>query len=828
MRKSPVSLLANAASLLICGLLAGIVIAAAMFPAAALSGLAAKAGGDAFGQLPDEILVKKSPQISYLYANDNKTLLATMYDENRRDLPLAEIPLIVQQAILAAEDQKFYQHNGVDVQGIARAFLANKSAGNVQQGASTITMQFVRLSISYSASTAQEVLDATEDTSKRKLREVRYAMALEQRMSKAQILEGYLNTAYFGNRSYGIFAASQVYFGKHPKDLTAAEAAFLAALVKFPGDYEVETHKGEKLAIERRDYVLDEMVQTGALTQAKGVAAKAEKLKVTGKLTPNGCVQATNNSWGFFCDFFQRWWMQQDVFGKTTFDRERQLKSGGYRIVTSLDPVTQNAMKKNIEAKIKSWKWKSDALMLAAVEPGTGKVRGLATNRNFKLDDRAHPTNGPASNPALARKGYRGSYPNTTNPLMSGGSDISGYQPGSVMKVFTMTAALEKGYPLATVINTKAPYVSKFKITGDPNCGGYWCPNNSSKKNWGAQNMWTGFGNSVNTFFVPLFEMTGGARVIDTAKRMGLTFYDNPKQTEDDAYHAAHADGWGPFTLGASDQTPLQIANAFATLAADGLYCEPIPVESITDVKGNKLDVGNPRCTQNIKPDVARAAIDAARCPVGDQSGYGKCNGTTARISREIVGKPLAGKTGTTDNSKSVTLTLTTKQLAISGFMTDPDWAQVSTHKMNHDVLNPAVQYAMRDAMKGKPPIQFTKPSAKIAFGDQVSIPNVTCKSVAEATAILRGAGFDVEVANGKPVDSACAVNTVAGTSPDGKTIRGGVVVLEISNGKAAPKPGGPGGPGGGGPFPPPNPRGNPIELSCPPVCPRGTTESWN
>ncbi|GAA1601323.1 transglycosylase domain-containing protein [Catellatospora bangladeshensis] len=720
-------ILIDVSAMLLCGVLAGVIVAAAAFPGLALTGFAAQIGGYELGELPDELMINTSPQLSYVYASNGTTLLATMYDENRRDIPLSQVPPVVRQAVLAAEDQNFYKHIGVDVKGIARAFIANKRAGSVEQGASTLTMQYVRLTISYSATTAQEVVDATEDTAWRKIREMRYALAIEEKLSKDDILEGYLNTAYFGNRAYGIFAAAKVYFDKEPKDLTAAEAAFIAALVKFPGDFDAQSLRGKDLAVSRRDYVLDEMVQTKALTLEQAAAAKAEELKVVGASTPNGCVQASNIKWGFFCDFFQRWWNEQDAFGTTPYERERQLKSGGYRIVSSLDPTTQSAMDRSIDRSLNrnpdldggKWKWKSDAVMLAAVEPGSGKVRGLATNRNFRLDSKTKPANGKHSNPALARRGVRGTYPNTTNPLMSGGPDLGGYQAGSVMKIFTLVAALEKGYPLNYNINTRAPYVSRTRITGSPSCGGHWCPTNSGGRAWGSQNMWTGFGNSVNTYFVPLFERVGGARVIDTAKRMGLTFYDNPRATMDDAYWAnERPELWGPFTLGASDHTPLQIANAFATLAADGVYCEPIPVEKITDRHGVQVAAGNPRCKQNLPVDVARAAIDAARCPLGDQSLYGRCNGTTARDSKEIIGKWIAGKTGTTDNSKSVTLTITTKLLAISGFQTDPDWAQVSTHKMSHRVINPAVQYAMRDAMKGRPNTQFSKPSSnRLVFG---------------------------------------------------------------------------------------------------------------
>ncbi|MEV0455708.1 transglycosylase domain-containing protein [Catellatospora methionotrophica] len=792
MRKRDHNILANAASLLICGLLAGVVVAAAAFPAVALSGLAAKAGGEAFGQLPDELVVKRSPQISYVYANDGKTLIATMYDENRRDLPIAEIPQIVQQAILAAEDQKFYEHNGVDVVGIARAFVANKQAGDVEQGASTLTMQFVRLSISYSADTAQEVVDATEDTTKRKVREMRYAMAIEQRMSKEQILEGYLNTAYFGNRAYGIYAAAQVYFGKEPKTLTAAEAAFLAALVKFPGTYSVETGDGEKTAVDRRNYVLTEMAQTGALTEQQSTLAKAEPLKIVGKITPNGCVQSTKNAWGFFCDYFQRWWNDQEVFGSTAYDRERQLKSGGFRIVTTLDPLAQNAANKNVLKQVSVND--SRALMLAAVEPGSGKVRALAVNRNFKLDDKKKPLNKISTNPEKRKKGIRGTYPNTTNPLMTGGEGFTGYQAGSAFKIFTIVAALEKGYPLATTIATKKQYVTKFPISGpNANCGGFYC---ASGGGGGVHNMWTAFGSSVNTYFVPLAIMAGIQNVVNVAKKMGITFHDEPGTNQDDLGYSNNASQWGAFTLGVSTTTPLELANAYATIVADGLYCEPTPVESITDIKGNKLSVADRRCKQVIAPDIARAAVDAGRCPPGDDSPYGKCDGhATNRDSRGIVGKPVTGKSGTTDDDNSATLTLSTRQLTVSGFLTNPDWAFAKG--MKHAVVNPAVQRTLGDYMKNKTKLAFTKPSPKIANGDQISIPNVECKTVDQAKGMLRAKGFEVETAP-EQIDSKCPKGMAAGTTPTGRTIRKGVVVIEISNGKGAKPSTGPGsGPGG-------------------------------
>ncbi|MBE1486462.1 transglycosylase domain-containing protein [Plantactinospora soyae] len=786
MRKRDHNVFTNAASLLICGLLAGVVVAAAAFPAVAMSGLAAKAGSETFDKLPTELTVKKAPQISYMYASDGKTPLATMYDENRRDVALKDVAPTVGKALIAAEDKRFYEHNGVDMNGVARAFVANNQAGVTTQGASTLTMQYVRLTIAYSATHPQDVVAATEDTSARKLREMRYALQLDADLSKDEILEGYLNIAPFGNGAYGIFAASQVYFGKLPKNLKLDEAAMLAGMVKAPSDNDPTTKSGYPAAVERRNWVLDQMVETKAITPEEATAAKAVKLTVKDKRTPNGCVATNKNDWGFFCDFFYRWWMQQETFGPTQYDRERRLKSGGYSIVTTLDAKTQKAAKDAIERNVKTGK--KEAMMLAAVEPGSGRVRALAVNRNYKLDDPKKPANKISTNPAKKRKNIRGTYPNTTNPLLTGGGDITGYQAGSTFKIFTIVAALENGYPLHHTINAKEVAQTKYIVEyGSPAaCGGTnkYCPQNANKSMAGPSNMWTAFGRSVNTYFVPLQERVGAAKVVDAAKRMGITF-----RASNDARFASnkqYANQWGAFTLGVSQTTPLELANAYATLAADGKYCEPIPVQQIRDQDGNKLDIANPRCEQRIKTEVARAAVDAARCPVGDDSSTSRCTSGTAQNVRGIVGKPVAGKSGTTDSEKSASLVVMTKQLAMAGILADPDWAE-TTQNMGHDVrggVNPPVYQALRDAMKGKKSIQFTPPSGKIIEGDQKSIPDVKCLALQTALSRINGAGFDAE--KGGEVDSSCPKGTAAGTSPDGRTIKGGPVVVDVSNGKGA------------------------------------------
>ena len=687
-----------------CGLLAGLVAAAAAFPAAAISGLAAKAGSEGFADLPSELKQQTLPQMTRIYASDGKSQIAVMYDEFRSDVPLKDISVNMRNAIVAAEDHKFYEHNGVDLKGLARAFVNNQNGGD-QQGASTLTMQVVRMSFTYSATSPAEVVAATAKTPERKIAEVKYALELEKQLTKQQILERYLNIAPFGNGAYGIYAASQVYFGKKPKDLTAGQAALLAGMVKGTSLFDPTTKDGYPLAKNRRDYVVNDMQSLGYLTADQAKKAKTEAVPHTTKPVGNGCTAVSRNEWGFFCDYFQRWWLGQKEFGANEYDRERRLKTGGYKIVTTLDIDAQKDARKRILQQRKDNS--VNALLLAAVQPGTGRVLALAANRKFKLPSADNP-NPLSSDPAKSRNGVRATYPNTTNPIITGGGDIRGYQAGSVFKMFTMVAALENGVGLDYTINTTPRYVSPLYLdSGAPaGCGGHYCPSNSSASEKGPYNMWTGFGASVNTYFVPLQEKIGAEHVVDVAKRFGVQF----REPGDNELATKYAHDWGSFTLGVSASTPLDIANAYATLAADGKYCQPTPIQQITTHGGEKLKVGQPSCKQATTSDVARKALDAARCPVGDSAQLGSCAGTgTARAAHGIIGHPVFGKTGTTDSEKTASLVVGTTSIVVAGYMVNPDW-QAHHDEMKHDVINPAVWNTVADYLDGKPSEQFKTP----------------------------------------------------------------------------------------------------------------------
>ncbi|MDM4781543.1 MULTISPECIES: transglycosylase domain-containing protein [unclassified Micromonospora] len=698
---SPRSPLSRLFTVLLAGLLAGLVLALAALPGGLLGGFAARAALGAYADLPDALRTPVQPQRSYLYANDGKTLITTFYDVNRTDVSLDEIAPVMRQAIIAAEDRRFYSHGGADLRGIARALVANVSGGGTEQGGSTLTMQYVRNVLKTDPNrTPEERQAATEQTVGRKLQEIRYANALEESLSKDEILNRYLNIAYFGSGAYGVAAASQRYFGKAPADLTLGEASLLAGLVQSPDAYSpIDGDKDQALA--RRGYVLDAMAETGAITAQQAAAAKAEALTLRPTAQPNGCTATAqdHDGWGFFCDYLRRWWLTQPAFGSTPEEREQALRRGGYRVVTTLDAKIQETAQEQA-TEVYGYGDKR-ALPIAAVEPGTGRVLAMAVNRHYNLDD----------NPD-----GQTNHPNTVNPLISGGASVDGYQAGSTFKMFTMLAALEAGKPLATGFDAPSRLPTRYASDDEGNCDGTWCPANANPQ-WmdGYRMMWDGFGRSVNTYFVWLAEQVGEDKVVEMAQRLGITF----RADSDAAFARDDAANWGAFTLGVAATTPLDLANAYATVAAEGTYCTPLPVVSVTAPDGDAVDVAQPSCKRVLEPDVARAATDAARCPVGQQSAFDQCNGGTATAVDRIVGRPVAGKTGSSERNATETFVGYTPQVAVAGIAANPDDVTDLVGSAVQAKVIDAVARTIKTALTGKPVADFTAPSRALVGDPQ-------------------------------------------------------------------------------------------------------------
>ncbi|MFI6824334.1 transglycosylase domain-containing protein [Micromonospora sp. NPDC050187] len=700
----PLSSLGRCVPLLRAGLIAGIILAAVAYPIVAAAGIGARVGAEFSEHKADLLRATLPAETSYVYAADGKTVLTMFYEEYRQYTKLKDIAPSMQQAMVAAEDSRFYQHRGVDPKGVVRAFVANSQSGGVSQGASTITMQYVRMALRDSATTPQEVQEATAQTSIRKIREMRLALDVEKQMSKEDILERYLNSAYFGHRAYGIYAAAQIFFSKKPKDLTPVESATLAGLVKSPSEYDPVTSDQQE-AIGRRNYVLDRMGQLGYLSPEAAARAHTEPLRIDQSDPRNDCasIPQRHNSLGFACDYLKNWWSAQPAFGENRLERIDELRRGGYRIVLSIDPKIQEAAEKNIDAEGSTGSPYAHGLVVA--EPGTGRIKAMAVNRTYSLDTSENP---PTSNPEADPK-VKANFPNTVAPLLGGGT-LPGYQAGSTFKMFPMLAALDAGMPLSTSFN--APHRYRSEVYDG------WAPSNASGAMSGTQTMWSGFGKSVNTYFVWLEEKVGADRAVRLAEQLGLRW-----RTDVDRHHASpeKAKTWGAFTLGVSDATPLELANAYAAIAADGRYCEAIPVLSITNRDGApatyrtpaglEREVAKPRCRQVVDAGAAQAATDAARCPTGDTPARGSCGGwSTADSVRGTVGRPVAGKTGTTDSTRSAWFVGYTPELAAASFIADPDNPFNAVGDGQSQKPIDAVARTLRDALKDQPSRNFTPP----------------------------------------------------------------------------------------------------------------------
>ncbi|MCC3763798.1 transglycosylase domain-containing protein [Glycomyces sp. TRM65418] len=637
----------------------GLVVGLAFLPLASGFGGLAKVGSETVLELPDELVLPPAPESSTLYASDGTTVIATFGDQYRVQLEYDQIPESVINALIATEDSNFFEHNGVDPEGVMRALVTNVANGGTSEGASTITMQYVRQVLSYTATTPDEVAAASEITIDRKVKEMGYALALEEEMSKQEILTNYLNTVYFGNGAYGIGAAAQVYYGKVPADLTVAESAMLVGLVQSPSSYDPINGSSEAAQV-RRDHVINRMTAVGFLTGAEGDEAKAEGLNLNPQEANNTSGGAIDSEYGFFVDYFEQWWEQQADFGETEEIRKARLYRGGYEITSTLDVGLQDASQEAVERQVPIGS--EYALGSVVVEPGTGAIQVMAVNREYSNDISG---NGPNT----AAPEYKGTYPNTTNPLLSGNASVPGYQAGSSFKMFTMLAALEAGMPLDTTIYSPYQYTSQYVVgDGAASCGNYWCPKNASESEVGDYNMWTGFGESVNTYFVQLAERVGVENAIDVAKRLGIEF----RAPSDLNFVERSPETFGPFVLGVTQTTPLDMAAAYAALPADGVYCKPIPVTSATTSTGKEIPFTS-QCDQAVSVEVARAAVDAARCPTEYGAATGNCTwGTAPQVGNQVDG-PVAGKTGTTDSNSTNWFVGFTPNAAAAAFVADPD-----------------------------------------------------------------------------------------------------------------------------------------------------------
>ena len=598
----------------------------------------------AFTEVPTALDRRELAQASTLYA-ENGELLATFFVQNRLVVPLEDISEHMVNAVIAIEDERFFEHAGVDFRSIIRAGV-NNLRGGATQGASTITQQYVKnrlIDAAYHDNDPFGIIDAQAQTLPRKAREAALAMELERHLSKEQILEGYLNLAQFGvNNIFGVETAAQFFFSTSAADLTPVQAATIAGITNAPGRF--DPIRNPELSQNRRNLVLMTMLRNGFITEAEYEDARSQPIEATLNITPvrPGCTAAGDAA--FFCDYVINVIRNSPEFGATEAERISLLQSGGLRITTTLDLAMQAAAAETVMAHVPAANSANLDAAIVSVEPGTGKIRAMAQNATF--DPRP---SSPAGSTAI----------NFSAGFAHGGS--RGFQPGSTIKPFVMAQWLaEPDNHLGTWIDAsrhsfQMAEFSAWCLAG--NFAGTWTPSNAVGQRFGFISPATAMYHSVNSAFANMATEIDLCNLRDTMWNAGfrptLVNTANAPLTQ----HAA-VPGGAPLgnptredieiipsmVLGIQNTSPLALASAYATFATGGIFCEPIAIVSVQDRFGNELPVPPANCQGGAMSREIALQVSYTM----ERSMFQG----TGRIAQLANGRPSAGKTGTTNGNE--------------------------------------------------------------------------------------------------------------------------------------------------------------------------------
>ena len=746
------------------GAMTGLLFAGLAMPAVGAGGQVARGGVDFFNSLPSEFAVSPLAQQSRILDADGK-LIANPYDEYRIIKPLSEISPLMQKAQLAIEDSRFYEHGGLDVRGFSRAMFSNFTSGDVQ-GASTITQQYVKITLQENALQRGDEAAADAAVAKnysRKLQELKYALDVEQNFTKDQILTNYLNLVYYGDQAHGVEAAALNYFGVPAKKLTLVQSALLAGIVQQPTAFNPVLHP--EAAQERRDIVLDRMVAVGSATAKDAAAAKKIPVKdMLHKKPVKGVCHRSSQP--YFCAYVLEWLQKSPhmaALGKTPAERLKTINQGGLTIRTTLKPGLQKAAQNELTRAVPIGNKNNLGGGATVIEPGTGKVLAMAQASDF------------AKNQV-----------NWNVDAEYGGGEL-GYQFGSTAKMYALVTALERGMPLGASIKAPAPAPGKSYAIFEPGdmndaCGTNkpWEVNNHGSSG-GQMSLATGTANSVNSFFASLVIKVGPCNVRDTMTRMGM--------------HKPDGDPIDPYisdiTLGSGNTNTMTLASSYATLAAAGKYCEPFPIVSITNQNRKAIKIPTSACKQVIDPGVAAGVTQLLEGVLR----FGTATGIGWNDYR-----PAAGKTGTTEDNNQIWFAGYTRQLSTAVWIGNKKPADKfgNLYSLNGKcfgsygcygqvfgatVSAPVWAKIMKAGMKNLPAKEFPNPTNAVLNGDYVDLPSVVGRSEGDAKAILKAAGFSAYVAG--RVNSTLPAGVVAFTDPTGRAIRKSNVGLFLSNGIA-------------------------------------------
>ena len=546
--------------------------------------------------IPDEPLAVPAERSVVLDSRGN--VLATLTGpENRQLVSIDRVPQVLRDAVIATEDARFLEHDGIDTRGIVRAAWANVTAGEVEQGGSTITQQYVK-----------NALLTSERSLGRKVTEAVWAVQLERQSDKDEILEAYLNIVYLGGGTYGVAAASEYWFGMSVDKLDLPRAALLASMIRAPSNLDLVGDP--ESARPGRDAVLREMLEAELITRDRADQAAATTIAELLAISPLPAPQQP-----MFVRHVVDVLLDQPGLGETREERRDKVFGGGLTIHTTIDPHAQQAAVAAIAENVTDPTIEPMA-GIVSVQPGDGAIRAMALGPHGwgPCDDL------PEGEPCRTT---------TVNPLVSG-MGSPGRQVGSAFKPIVLAAAMEAGVPTSWHTTTDGGKAV-------PGCPEDWEPENYSGTSGGTMDAVEAMRRSNNVFHVKLGVALGLERVTETASRLGL----------------GELPPYCSLPLGSVELHPVDLAAAYAALAARGYWCQPYAITQVSDREGEVLLRHERDCAAAIHPDTAAAVTTVLQE-----------NAERGTATRAQIGRPIAAKTGTTNDFRDAWLVGYTPQLA--------------------------------------------------------------------------------------------------------------------------------------------------------------------
>ena len=767
---------------------AGVLLTAAVTPIVAVTGAAASSAINVFENLPDHLNPGQLAQPSTIYAKNSEgkdVEVATFYEQDREPVKWDEISQYIKDAAVAEEDPRFYTHGGVDLLATSRAVAQNAMGSNLS-GASTITMQYVRNVL---VQEAEAIVDpeerdaAYEDAMRqdmdRKLKEMRYSVSIEKQYSKDEILLGYLNIALFGRQIYGIQSAAQYYYGKDASDVSLAEAASLVAIVNNPSQLQIDLPENIERNQDRRNKILGSMLNHGRITQEQYDEAVATAVEPNITPRPAGCdIAESRMNLGYFCDYVQRYILNDPSFGNSSQERFFNFQRGGYDIHTTINIDMQNAgvqaMRDNVPATM-------DGIDIGGVgvstENGTGRVLAMVQNRTFSADPEVTKDNAA----------YTGI--NYSTDFEYGGS--GGFQVGSTFKAITLTEWIRSGHSVRQSVNAngRTEQYQNFPahcLDGGVYGYGSWTFQNDQGRQYGTRTVQNVIEQSINGGVVSMQQQMDLCDTFDTAKKLGVHRASEQNSDPTMSNYGTRDLAILPSTVygGTDEIAPITMASAFGAYGAEGEVCTPVPIDKILDPDGEEVNFTGSQCSSAIAPEVAAGVAYVLESTV---------NNGLAGHARSAIGTPHYAKTGTTDNVKDNWTVGGSSKVSTAVWVGNVT-GDVSTQQFGgweglmaaDQRIWPAIMNVADEEYGGDP---FPSPGDAALRVTTQEVPDTSGQSYDDAKKLLEDAGFTVS--DGGDTDSSEDEGRVARTDPEAGSSapQGSSIRLYRSNGSMSELP---------------------------------------